>query len=124
MRTWSQPLLIAVTCLSVGTLMGTLMPKAQAQDSSTELVRHSPLQMELLCKTFQVTRQHAIDNDNVVRALRRQGETIAAVGGGFKRMAFCRQSIADEGGQTLVIFHQEDFHGPRVPRSLDLNASG
>ena len=59
MRTWSQPLLIAVTCLSVGTLMGTLMPKAQAQDPSSDLVRPSPLQMELLCKTFKVTPDDA-----------------------------------------------------------------
>ncbi|MFT5586272.1 MAG: hypothetical protein ACI9VR_003869 [Cognaticolwellia sp.] len=59
MRNWSQPLLIAVTCLSVGTLMGTLMPSAQAQDSTIELAPPSTGQAELLCKTFKVTPDDA-----------------------------------------------------------------
>lgn len=55
MRTRSQPLLIAVTFLAVGTLLGTLMPSAQAQDPAPIAVPLSPPQTELLCKTFKVT---------------------------------------------------------------------
>lgn len=59
MRTWSQTLLIAVTCLSVGTLIGTLMPSAHAQDPSPVVVTPAPAQTELLCKAFKVTPDDA-----------------------------------------------------------------
>lgn len=59
MRTRSQPLLIAVTCLSVGILLGTLMPSAQAQDPAPALAAVAAVQTELLCKTFKVTPDDA-----------------------------------------------------------------
>lgn len=55
MRTWSQPLLIAATCLSLGLVAGTLMPAAQAQDPAPDPVPAASPQTELLCKTFKVT---------------------------------------------------------------------